>query len=78
MAAAGAAPVRYPVFLRWNLIGGVAWGVGYTLVGYLAGSAYTVIERRVGAGLAIAIAVGVLAALAAWGVRRFRRDRVPR
>jgi membrane-associated protein len=77
-AAAGAAPVRYPVFFRWNLIGGVAWGVGYTLLGYLAGSAYTVIERRVGAGLAIAIAAGVLAALAAWGVRKFRRDRVPR
>jgi membrane-associated protein len=63
------------VFLRYNLIGGVIWGVGYTLLGYLAGSAYTVIEKRVGAGLAIAAAVLVVAALAAWAVRKFRRDR---
>lgn len=74
-AAAGAAPVRYAVFLRYNLIGGVIWGVGYTLLGYLAGSAYTVIEKRVGAGLAIAAAVLVVAVLAAWAIRKFRRDR---
>jgi membrane protein DedA with SNARE-associated domain len=74
-AAAGAAPVRFSVFLRYNLIGGVIWGVGYTLLGYLAGSAYTVVERRIGTGLAIALAAGVLAALAAWGIRRHRRSR---
>jgi membrane-associated protein len=74
-AAAGAAPVRYAVFLRWNLLGGVIWGVGYTLLGYLAGSAYTVIEKRVGVGLAIALAVLVVAALAFWAIRKFRRDR---
>jgi membrane protein DedA with SNARE-associated domain len=74
-AAAGAAPVRYAVFLRYNLIGGVIWGVGYTLLGYLAGSAYTVIEKRVGAGLAIAAAALVIAVLAAWAIRKFRRDR---
>jgi membrane-associated protein len=75
-AAAGAAPVRYAVFLRYNLIGGVIWGVGYALLGYLAGSAYTVIEKRVGAGLAVAAAVLVIAVLAAWAIRKFRRDRV--
>jgi membrane-associated protein len=74
-AAAGAAPVRYAVFLRYNLIGGVIWGVGYSLLGYLAGSAYTVIEKRVGTGLAIAVAVLAVAALAAWLIRRSRRDR---
>ena len=55
-AAAGAAQVPYRTFVTYNLIGGVIWGVGYSLLGYLAGSAYTVIERRVGAGLAIAVA----------------------
>ena len=74
-AAAGAAPVRYAVFLRYNLIGGVIWGVGYTLLGYLAGSAYTVIEKRVGTGLAVAVAVLIVAALAFWVIRRSRRDR---
>ncbi|MGH3275306.1 MAG: DedA family protein [Streptosporangiaceae bacterium] len=71
-AAAGAVPVRYAVFLRYNLIGGVIWGVGYSLLGYLAGSAYTVIEKRVGTGLAIATAAIVVAAAALWGIRKLR------
>ena len=76
-AAAGAAQVPYRTFVAYNLIGGVIWGVGYSLLGYLAGSAYTVIERRVGAGLAIAVAALVVAALVAWAVRRHRRERTP-
>jgi membrane-associated protein len=74
-AAAGAAQVPYRTFMTYNLIGGVIWGVGYSLLGYLAGSAYTVIERRVGAGLAIAVAALVVAVLVAWAVRRHRRER---
>jgi membrane-associated protein len=74
-AAAGAAQVPYRTFVTYNLIGGVIWGVGYSLLGYLAGSAYTVIERRVGAGLAIAVAALVVAVLVAWVVRRHRRER---
>jgi membrane-associated protein len=67
--------VPYRTFVTYNLIGGVIWGVGYSLLGYLAGSAYTVIERRVGAGLAIAVAALVVAVLVAWAVRRHRRER---
>ncbi len=66
-AAAGAAQVPYRTFVAYNLIGGVIWGAGYSLLGYLAGSAYTVIERRVGAGLAIAVAALVVAALVGLG-----------
>jgi membrane-associated protein len=76
-AAAGAAAVRYHTFFIYNLVGGVIWGVGYSLLGYLAGSAYTVIERRVGTGLAIVVAVGVIAALAGWAVRRHRSGARP-
>ena len=36
-AAAGAAQVPYRTFLIFNAIGGVIWGVGYCLLGYLAG-----------------------------------------
>jgi membrane-associated protein len=71
-AAAGAAGVPYRTFALYNLVGGVIWGVGYSLLGYLAGSAYTVIERRVGAGLAIVVAVLVVGAGATWAVRRHR------
>ncbi|HTW02766.1 MAG TPA: DedA family protein [Streptosporangiaceae bacterium] len=71
-AAAGAARMPYRTFLFYNVAGGVVWGVGYCLLGYAAGSAYQAIERRVGAGLAIAIAVIVLAGLVVWAVRRHR------
>lgn len=71
-AAAGAAQVPYRTFLIYNVAGGIIWGVGYCLLGYLAGSAYVAIERKVGAGLAIALAVIILAAVATWAVRRHR------
>jgi membrane-associated protein len=71
-AAAGAARMPYRTFLFYNVAGGVVWGVGYCLLGYAAGSAYSAIESRVGAGLAIAVAALVLIGLVVWAVRRHR------
>jgi len=71
-AAAGAAEMPYRVFVIHNTVGGVVWGVGYSLLGYLAGSAYGVVERKVGAGLAVVLAAGVVALVAAWAWRRHR------
>jgi membrane-associated protein len=71
-AAAGAARMPYRTFLLYNVAGGLIWGVGYCLLGYAAGSAYAEIERRVGAGLAIAVAAIVVAGLVVWAVRRHR------
>jgi membrane-associated protein len=71
-AAAGAARMPFRTFLFYNVVGGVVWGVGYCLLGYAAGSAYSAIESRVGAGLAIAVAALVLAGLVVWAVRRHR------
>jgi membrane-associated protein len=76
-AAAGAAEMPYRVFATYNLISGVIWGVGYSLLGYLAGSAYVAVERTVGAGLAIALAVIVIAAAGIWAWRRHRRIAAP-
>lgn len=72
-AAAGAARVPYRTFAIHNTISGIVWGVGYSLLGYLAGSAYGAVERTVGTGLAIAIAILVLAAAGIWAWRRHRR-----
>jgi membrane-associated protein len=71
-AAAGAAEMPYRVFLLGDLVGGVVWGVGYCLLGYLAGSAYAAVERAVGTGLAVAVAVIVVAAVAVVLWRRHR------
>jgi len=74
-AVAGTTRMRYRTFLIYNVLGGIIWGVGYCLLGYAAGSAYAAIERTVGTGVAIALAVVVLAAVAFWAIRRHRRER---
>ncbi|HSZ48946.1 MAG TPA: DedA family protein [Streptosporangiaceae bacterium] len=71
-AAAGAAQVKLRTFAVYNVIGGVLWGTGYCLLGYLAGSAYAAVAGRVGTGLAIGVAAIVVVALAIWGIRRHR------
>jgi membrane protein DedA with SNARE-associated domain len=73
-ALAGTARMPYRTFVVYNAVGGILWGVGYCLLGYLAGSAYAVVEREVGAGFAIAIAALVVAVLVIWAVRRHRRE----
>jgi membrane-associated protein len=69
-AAAGVAQVRYRTFALYNILGGVIWGVGYCLIGYLAGDAYALVVRRVGAGLAIVVAVLVVIGVGVWAYRR--------
>jgi membrane-associated protein len=71
-AAAGAAHVRYRTFTFYNMLGGVIWGAGYVVLGYLAGSAYAAVEREVGTGFAIAIGVIVVVAAVGWLYRRHR------
>ncbi len=76
-AAAGAAGVRYRTFSIHNVLGAAIWGAGYSLLGYLAGSAYAVVAGRVGTGLAVIIAVIVAGAIAVWLARRHRASRRP-
>jgi membrane-associated protein len=71
-AAAGAAQVRYRTFTVYNVLGGLVWGIGYCLVGYLAGSAYAVVAGRIGTGLAAVIAAIVLVLVVGWAYRRHR------
>ena len=76
-AAAGAAGVRLGTFALYNVVGGLLWGIGYCLLGYLAGSAYAVVEQRVGTGLAIAVGAIVVIAVAIWAIRRHRAQPAP-
>ena len=69
---AGLSQMRYGVFLRWNALGGLAWGVTFTLVGYLAGASYETVASTIGKGAAVVVAVLVVVGLVVWRIRRHR------
>jgi len=69
---AGTARMRYPMFLRWNALGGLAWGVTVVLVGWAAGASYARVESSFGRVAAVAAVVVLVAALVVWRVRRRR------
>jgi membrane-associated protein len=60
--AAGAAHMRPLRFLLWNVLGGLCWGAGFTLLGYFAGEGYEAALRWAGRG---STGVGVLIVLIA-------------
>ena len=74
-ALAGTARMPYGRFVRWNALGGLVWGVGYTMLGYLAGNSYAAVTQTVGRTTAIVVAVIVVLGLVVWRVRRHRHPR---
>ena len=71
---AGLSRMRYRTFLFWNALGGIAWGITYSLVGYFAGASYENVASTIGKGTAVVIAVLVIAGLVVWRVRLRRRE----
>lgn len=74
-ALAGLSRMPYARFVRWNAIGGIVWGVGFTLIGYLAGNSYEAVAATVGRGSALALALVVVVGLIGWRVHRSRVER---
>lgn len=74
---AGASRMRYTTFLPWNAAGGLLWGGGCVLLGYLFGRSLDTLERylRVSGGLVFAVVVMLLVAV---HVVRRRRERSSR
>ncbi|NYJ08742.1 DedA family protein [Petropleomorpha daqingensis] len=69
---AGTSRMRYPKFLAWNALGGLAWGATVVLVGYAAGASYARVEKSFGRGAAIAAVAVVVIGVVVWRVRRHR------
>ena len=72
-ALAGLSGMRYRRFLLYNAAGGIVWGAGCTLAGYLAGSSYATVAHRLGQGGAAGAALIAVAAFVAWRVAKRRR-----
>ncbi|HEY1277185.1 MAG TPA: DedA family protein [Thermoleophilaceae bacterium] len=68
---AGMTSMQWRTFLLWNALGGIGWAVCFGLIGYFGGRAAAELIAR--AGVAVAIAVGVVLAVAYFVVRRRAR-----
>jgi membrane protein DedA with SNARE-associated domain len=74
---AGLSGMRYRRFLVWNALGGVVWGVGCVVAGYLAGSSYQKVAHYLGQAGAVAALVMLVVVLVVWQVHRHRRSTAP-
>jgi membrane-associated protein len=71
---AGISSMPYRVFLPANAAGGLIWGTGFCLLGYILGHAYTKVEHA--SGIASDILLGLIAVvIIVLAVRRHRREK---
>jgi membrane protein DedA with SNARE-associated domain len=70
---AGFSGLRYRTFLFFNATGGLLWGTGYTLLGYVVGASFERVLRQVGLWSAVVVVALVVAAIGVHlGLRRRR------
>ncbi|MFE5835262.1 DedA family protein [Arthrobacter sp. NPDC056493] len=74
-ALAGISRMHYPRFLAFNAAGGLAWGAGFVLLGYLAGNSYETVAKTAGRDVTAVIVVVAIIAAVVWRVRTARRRR---
>jgi membrane protein DedA with SNARE-associated domain len=71
-ALAGTSRMPYGTFLAYNAAGGIIWGVGFVLLGYLAGNSYEAVAKAAGRDIAVVIGIVVVLALIIWRIRSHR------
>jgi membrane protein DedA with SNARE-associated domain len=76
-ALAGTSKMPYRRFLVFNAAGGVVWGGGFVVLGFLAGNSYKTIEKAIGRGTAIAVVAVVVVGIVVWRVRKHRAETDP-
>ena len=75
-ALAGTSRMHYPTFLAFNVAGGLVWGTGCVLLGYLAGNSYEAAARAVGQDITVVVVAAVVLSLVIWKIRKSRDERV--
>ena len=73
-ALAGMSGLRYRVFLFYNAIGGLIWGIGYTLLGFIVGLSFARILSTIGLW-SIAVVGGVVVVVVVVTLILKRRER---
>ena len=57
---AGVSKMHYSTFVRFNVIGGVLWGAGLTLLGYTLGRTFPAIGDNIEIAVLVIVFVSVL------------------
>lgn len=71
-ALAGTSRMPYRKFLAYNAAGGISWGAGFVLLGFLAGNSYKAVAKAAGRDIAVVIGVLAVLALITWRIRSQR------
>ena len=71
---AGMSGLRYRTFLFWNVLGGIVWGVSYTLLGYVVGVSFEHVLSQIGLWSLAVVAV-LAAGFVVFEVRRRRKEK---
>ena len=71
---AGVSYMRYPVYLAFDIVGGVLWGAGVTVAGYFLGNVEFVHKNLESIILGIVFVSLIPAFIAAWRAYRARRE----
>ena len=71
-ALAGTSRMPYLKFLAYNAAGGLIWGTGFVLLGYLAGNSYAAIEQTVGRWAAVIVLTVAILAVVIWRIHKHR------
>jgi membrane-associated protein len=74
-ALAGTSRMHYPRFLFFNAAGGLVWGAGFVLLGFLAGNSYETVAKAAGRDITAVVLVVAVIAFIVWRVRKARRGR---
>ncbi len=74
-ALAGASRMSYRRFLAFNVLGGLLWGAGVTLLGYFAGSSIDRVAASLGDTSAALLIIAAVAGILTWHHRRRRSRR---
>ena len=74
-SSAGAAGIPYRKFLLWNVLGGMLWGTGFTLLGYIGGESYHAAIAYAGRAGWVMLALVTAIVLIAWVWHRRSRRR---
>jgi membrane protein DedA with SNARE-associated domain len=76
-ALAGMSGHRYRVFLFFNALGGLVWGIGYTLLGFVVGLSFQRILTQVGLwSVAVVAGIVIVAVVVRWLLKRRQRQRL--